>query len=207
MAKKSSKHQPKPANTANFSNLAMEPASNNPSTKEPTPIAITETMPSLPKFPVLSSTTYKSIIDTVSIERLAGLAKDSPHDLALGIVWNYTYEEGYQKGQKDILQDLKKKLEERSREGEKEGMKKGRETYYGKGIVRGEYDEHERWKAAGHGQHCFTVAAYLEDSGTQTEPIWMTTNLTPPKPMLRNPLHSLPRHKHGHSLKMELACV
>ena len=30
-------------------------------------------------------------------------------------------------------------------------------------------------KAAGHRQCCFTVATYLEDSGTQTELIWTTT--------------------------------
>jgi hypothetical protein len=176
MAKKSSKHQSNPANTVNLGNLATEPTKTNSLTKEPTLIATNETtVPPATSPPISGSDSspgpfsYKPITDIVSIERLAGLAKDSPHDSALGIVWKYAYDEGYQKGRKEILQDLKKKLEERFKEGETEGIKKGREIYYGKGIVRGEYDEHQRWKAAGHGQHCFTAAACLEDSETQTD--------------------------------------
>jgi hypothetical protein len=73
---------------------------------------------------------------------------------------------------------LKKKLEERFREGEKEGIKKGREIYYGKGIVRGEYDEHQRWKAEGHGQHCCAASACLENSKIQTDaPDTITTSV------------------------------
>lgn len=52
----------------------------------------------------------------------------------------------------------------------KEGEKEGKDLYYGKGIVRGEYNKHERWKAAGHGNHCFTPTAILDNTGTQTCP-------------------------------------
>ena len=63
-------------------------------------------------------------------------------------------------------------MEEKYKEGERVGVKKDRELYYGKGIVRGEYDEHERWKVAGHGQCCFAATTCLEDSETQTDPGW-----------------------------------
>ena len=60
-------------------------------------------------------------------------------------------------------------MEEKFKEGKKEGMKDGKDSYYGKGIVRGEYDEHEQWKAAGHGWHCFMPVAILDSVGTQTD--------------------------------------
>ena len=96
-------------------------------------------------------------MDDMSIKHLVGLAKDSPPDSALGIVYRHAYDEGYQKGQIEVLQNIGKKLKEKFKEGEKEG----KDLYYGKGIVRGEYDEHERWKAAGHGNHCFMPTAIL----------------------------------------------
>jgi hypothetical protein len=76
-----------------------------------------------------------------------------------------------------VLQNLGRKLEEKFIEGEKEGIKKGKEKYYGKGIVVGECEEHKRWTAAGHGDHCFSLTDVLEDSdvGTQTDPPATTT--------------------------------
>ena len=121
--------------TANFSNTATVPT----------------TVSSPQAEPISSPAPYKPITDNVSIERLVGLAKNSQPNSALGIVWRHAYEEGYQNGRKEVLQNLGRKLEEK----DKEGVKKGQELYYGKGIVRGEYDEHERWKVAGHGQCCF----------------------------------------------------
>jgi hypothetical protein len=152
MAKKSSKKQLEleQSTTASPGNTATVSTTVPPSVTSPAP--------------------YKPITDDVSIERLVGLAKDSQPDSALGIVWRHAYEEGYQNGRKEVLQNLGRKLEEKFKEGEKEGVKKGRELYYGKGIVRGEYDEHERWKTAGHGQRCFVATTHLEDSETQTDP-------------------------------------
>jgi hypothetical protein len=159
MPKKSSKNPPaKSGNTATVSESTIA----SPSAPPPAP----DSSPA----PVSSPAPYKPITDDVSIERLVGLAKDSPPDSALGIVWKHAYEEAHQNGRKEVLRDLRKKLEEKYKEGKKEGMKEGKEGYYGKGIVRGEYDEQERWKAAGHGQHCRAVAACLKHSETQTDP-------------------------------------
>jgi hypothetical protein len=175
MAKKSSKHQSKPTNTANLSNTATVPTMATPLNEDIAPVATTAPPSTSPPASVPSLSPYKPITDAISIERLVGLAKDSPPDSALGIVWKQAYEEAYQNGRKEVLQNLGRKLEEKFIEGEKEGIKKGREKYYGKGIVVGECEEHKRWKAAGHGQHCFAAVACLEDSGTQTDSPHTTT--------------------------------
>jgi hypothetical protein len=159
MSKKSSKKQPEHPITANSGNTAIV-----------SPPLVS------PAAPVLTPAPYKPITDDVSIERLVGLAKDSPPDSALGIVWKHAYEEAYQNGRKEVLQNLGRKLEEKFIEGEKEGIKKGKEKYYGKGIVVGECEEHKRWKAAGHGDGCFMPSSTLDNSGTQTDP--PTTNTT-----------------------------
>jgi hypothetical protein len=172
MAKKSSKKQSEQPITANSSNTA-------------TVLPTTGTTPPLesPAAPVSSPAPYKPITDDVSIERLVGLAKDSPSDSALGIVWKHAYEEAYQNGRREILQDLRRKLEEKYSEGEKEGIKKGREKYYGKGIVRGEHEEHQRWIAEGHSQHCFTRAvADFEDTEVQTDPATVSSTISARKP-------------------------
>ena len=155
MAKKSLKHQSKPANTANSKNLSMESTTDEPSAEESAPNIITATLADSPPVSISSPSSYKPITDAVSIKRLVTLAKDSPPDSALGIIWKYAYEEAYQNGRKEVLQNLGKKLEEKYKEGEKEGIKKGKEKYYGKGIVVGECEEHKRWVAAGHSQRCY----------------------------------------------------
>ena len=177
MAKKGPKNQPKQPkqlNTANHSNTTET---------TPTPTTISAiTVPTDPGPPAditnptqmpapLSPSPRKlePITDALSIERLVGLAKDSPPDSALGIAWKYAYEEGYNNGRKSLLQNLEKKLKEKFEEGQKEGIKKGRETYYGKGIVKGEYEEHMRWLAEGHGQHCLMPVPFRDDTGTQTD--------------------------------------
>ena len=165
MAKKSSKHLLKLTNTESLSNIATEQVT-------ATSTETTVPPPASPPAPVLSPTSYKPITDNVSIEHLAGLAKESPPDSALGIVWNYAYDEAYQKGRLEVLQNLGKKLEEKFKEGKKEGIKEGKDLHYRRGIVRGECDEHKRWKAAGHGKQCFAAimpVAILESTGTQTD--------------------------------------
>ena len=146
MAKKSLKHLSKPANTANISNTPTLPTPATAVTEDTAPV----TPSASPSAHASSPAPYKPITDDTSIEHLVGLAKESPPDSALGIVWNYTYDKAYQKGQLEVLQNLGKKLEEKFKEGKKEGIKEGGDLYYGRGIVRGECDEHERWKAAGH---------------------------------------------------------
>jgi hypothetical protein len=175
MAKKSSKHQSKPTNAANFSNIATVSATVTPLTGDIAPVS-TMVPPSVSQPASVSSPApYKPITDSISIERLIGLAKDSPPDSALGIVWKHVYEEAYQNGRKEVLQNLGRKLEENFIEGEIEGIKKGKEKYYGKGIVVGECEEHKRWTAAGHSDHCFSPTDVLEDVGTQTDPPATTT--------------------------------
>ena len=73
------------------------------------------------------------------------------------------YDKGYNNGRKAILQNLGKKLEEKIKEGQKEGIKIGKEKYYGKGIVVGECEEHNRWKAAGDGERCFMPTSVLDE--------------------------------------------
>jgi hypothetical protein len=175
MAKKNSKQQSKQPNAANCGDTSktMSTLTTTSAVTVPTvpPVNTTSTSP--------APSPYKPITDTVSIERLVGLAKDSPPDSALGIVWRRAYEEGYENGRKSLLQNLEKKLKEKFEEGQKEGIEKSKERYYGKGIVKGEYEEHERWKAAGHGQLCFVPIAILEDSGTQTDlPATSTTSVS-----------------------------
>ena len=122
---------------------------------------------------------YKPITDTVSIERLVGLAKDSEPDSALGIVWQHAYEMGFQNGRKEVLQDLRRKLEEKYREGEKEGTERGKEIYYKEGIAMGEYEEHRLWTTAGHSDRCFIATTILDDVGTQTDASDVTTTSIP----------------------------
>ena len=159
MAKKSSKHQSKLANTA-----TTDPEI----TEEPAPTEITAPATSLP-VSIPSPSSYKPITDSVSIERLVGLAKDSAPDSALGIVWKHAYEEGYQNGRLALLQNLEKKLDEKYKQGEKEGIKKGKEKYYGKGIVEGESEEYKRWTKAGHNDRCFKSTVIRDDASTQTD--------------------------------------
>ena len=112
MPKKSSKNSPaKSGNTVNTATVS-ESTTASPSAPSPAPVS--------------SPAPYKPITDDISIERLVGLAKDSPPDSALGIVWKHAYNEGYQNGRKEVLQNLGRKLEENFREGEKEGIIKGR---------------------------------------------------------------------------------
>ena len=177
MAKKSLKHQSKPANTANSKNLSMESTTDEPSAEESAPNIITATLADSPPVSISSPSSYKPITDAVSIKRLVTLAKDSPPDSALGIVWKYAYEEAYQNGRKEVLQNLGKKLEEKFKEGEKEGIKKGKEKHYRKGIVIGECEEHKRWVAAGHSQRCFAPVAFLESTGVQTDSMMSPTSL------------------------------
>ena len=162
MVKKSLKNPPaKSGNTATVSeSITVSP---------PAPVST----PAHVLSPERSPAPYKPIMDDASIKCLLGLAKDSPIDSALCIVWRHAYDEGYQKGQIEVLQNLGKKLEEKFKEGKKEG----KDLYYERGIVRGEYDKYERWKLAGHGYHCLAVTAqaHLEDAGTQTDLIPTTT--------------------------------
>ena len=108
------------------------PTKKRTAAKKPQPPA-TISAPAIPlpyPAPTSSPSTYTPITDDISIERLVGLARDSPHDSALGIVWQHAFEEGkkigYSEGAKlfegvDIS----------------EGMKMAAERGYEKGIEAG----------------------------------------------------------------------
>jgi hypothetical protein len=98
MGKKIQKQQPKWPNAADISDTTETTSTLTTTGVPPVNTTITSPAPS----------PYKPITDTISIERLIGLAKDSPPDSALGIVWRRAYKEGYENGQKLLLQNLQK---------------------------------------------------------------------------------------------------
>ncbi len=132
--------------------------------KKPQPPA-TISAPAIPlpyPAPTSSPSTYTPITDDISIEQLVGLARDSPHDSALGIVWQRAFEEGkkigYSEGAKlfegvDIS----------------EGMETAVERGYEKGIEAGRNWEKRAWGAAGHSATCITVARPPRGVAVQTE--------------------------------------
>jgi hypothetical protein len=124
---------------------------------------------------------FREFIEIASLETIKVFlttATSLPGSENLEILWNRAYEEGYQNGRKSLLQDLKKKLEDKYEEGQKEGIKKGKEKYYGKGIVKGECEEHKRWIAEGHSQRCFTRTVIFEDARVQTDPAATSTAIS-----------------------------
>ena len=112
-------------------------------------------------------------MDDASIECLVGLAKDSPPDSALGIVWRYTFEEGKQIGCSEGAQmvngmDIKEVL--------KIGFEKGNKSGIETGIEIGRDREKRAWGAAGHSSTCITVARPPRGVAIQTDE-------PPPRPM------------------------
>src|SRR6266446_759730 len=152
MAKKGKKHESAP--TSLSSNYVASSA--------------TISAPAVPIPPapasVPTTTSYKPITDDFSIERLVGLAKDSPPDSALGIVWRHAFEEGKKLGYVEGA-----KLFERV--GISEGMKAAAERGYEKGIEEGRNWEKRAWGAAGHSTTCITVARPPRGVAVQTKNI------------------------------------
>jgi len=65
-------------------------------------------------------------MDNMSIERLVGLAKDSPPDSVLGIVWRYAFEEGKRIGYSEGAQMVDGiDINEVLRTGVEKGIEKG----------------------------------------------------------------------------------
>jgi hypothetical protein len=123
--------------------------------------------------PPPSPPSYKPITDDTSIERLVGLAKDSPPDSALGIVWRYAFEEGKRIGYSEGAQmvngmDINEVL--------KTGFEKGNESGIEMGIEIGQDREKRAWGAAGHSTTCITVARPPRGIAVQTDE-------PPPHPM------------------------
>ena len=155
----------------------MAPSSNSPAmpTQAPAPLP-TASIPAMPSSPAPTSSppSYKPITDNALIECLISLAKNSPPDSALGIVWRHAFEErkkiGFSEGTKfvngiDIDEVLKTGFEK--------GNKSGIET----GIEIGWDQEKCAWGAAGHSTTCITVAC----------PSWgvaVQTDEPPPCPMM-----------------------
>ena len=152
MAKKGKKHESAP--TSLSSNYVASSA--------------TISAPAVPIPPapasVPTTTSYKPIMDDVSIERLVGLAKDSPPDSALGIVWRRAFEEGKKLGYVEGAKLF---------EGVdiSEGMKAAAERGYEKGIEEGRNREKRAWGAAGHSTTCITVARPPRGVAVQTDAI------------------------------------
>jgi hypothetical protein len=104
------------------------------------------------------------ITHPASVKRLIGLARDSPPDSALGIVWRYAFEEGkkigYSEGTKFVGGiDIDEVL--------KTGVERGIE----RGIEIGRDQEKRAWGAAGHSNVCITVARPPRGIAIQTEDI------------------------------------
>ena len=104
MGKKSQKQQPKQPNATTGNHVDTIETTSVLTTASVTvsPVNTTATTP--------APAPYKPITDTVSIERLVGLAKDSLPDSALGIVCCHAYEDGYENGRISLLQNLKKEI-------------------------------------------------------------------------------------------------
>ncbi|KAF8970685.1 hypothetical protein BDZ97DRAFT_57021 [Flammula alnicola] len=145
---KKAKEQQEPGSAPSSSNplppLALLPPSLGPLL---TPSVSTPAPPATASSP----SSYKPITDAVSIERLIGLARDSPPDSALGIVWRHAFEEGKKIGYSEGAtlvdgMDINEVL--------KTGVERGVE----KGIAIGRDWEKRAWDAAGHSNACITVA-------------------------------------------------
>jgi hypothetical protein len=127
------------------------------------------------------------ITHPASIERLIGLAKDSPPDSVLGIVWRHAFEEGkgigYSEGTK-LVDGLD--INELTRIGVERGIERG--------IEIGRDREKRAWGAAGHSNICITVARPPRGVAVQTEdhpPRSITTSAVQvemPKPLPTTPV-------------------
>jgi len=160
MAKKGKKHESAP--TSLSSNYVASSATIS-APAVPIPLAPAS---------VPTTTSYKPITDDVSIERLVGLAKDSPPDSALGIVWRHAFEEGKKLGYVEGAKLF---------EGVdiSEGMKAAAERGYEKGIEEGRNREKRAWGAAGHSTTCITVARPPRGVAVQTENVPPRSTATP----------------------------
>jgi hypothetical protein len=117
----------------------------------------TPASPIPPQSPVSDDITHPA-----SIERLLGLAKDSPPNSPLGIVWRYAFEEGkefgYSEGTK-LVNGLD--INEITRIGVERGIERG--------IEIGRDQEKRVWDAAGHSNICIAVARPPRGVAIQTE--------------------------------------
>ena len=116
--------------------------------------------------PASSPPSYKPIMDDTSIEHLITLAKDLPPDSALGIVWQYTFEEGKWIGYSEGTQMVDRiDINEVLRTGVEKSIEKGIE----RGIEIGWDWEKHAWGAAGHSTTCITVACPPQGVAIQTD--------------------------------------
>ena len=119
-----------------------------------------------PECPTSPVTPHPPVSDDImhpaSIERLIGLAKDSPPNSPLGIVWRHAFEEGkgigYSEGTR-LVNGLE--VNEITRIGVERGIERG--------IEIGRDRERRIWDAAGHSNTCITVARPPRGIAVQTE--------------------------------------
>ena len=126
------------------------------------PPSTTSAPPALSASPVTAPTppSYKPITDDASIERLVGLAKDSPPDSTLGIVWQHAFEEGKRLGYSDSAKLFKgADISEITNVAAERGIEIGRAR------------EKRAWGAAGHSTTCITVARPPRGIAVQTDEI------------------------------------
>jgi len=155
MAKKGKKHELAPT-------LPSATISALPSTISTPPATILAPVLLLPPSRAAEPTTtsYKPITDDISVERLVGLAKDSPRDSALGIVWRHAFEEGRKTG-----------YTEGAKLFEGADISEITKTAVEQGIEIGRNREKCAWGAAGHSTICITVARPPRGVAVQTENI------------------------------------
>jgi len=164
----------------------VPPSGNSPAMPTPAPAPQpTASIPATPAPPASSPPLYKPIMDDASTECLVGLAKDSPPDSALGIVWRYAFEEGKQIGYSEGTQMVDGiDINEVLRTGVEKGIEKGIE----RGIEIGRDREKHTWGAAGHSTTCITVARPPRGVAVQTDRHLVPWQRRQSK-LLRNPHH------------------
>jgi len=105
-------------------------------------------------------------MDNALIERLISLAKDSPPNSALDIVWRHTFEEGKKIGFSEGAKFVDRiNIDEVLKTGFEKSIKKGIE----KGIEFGRDQEKCAWGAAGHSTACIMVARPPRGIAIQTD--------------------------------------
>jgi hypothetical protein len=123
MAKKSSKHQSKPANATNFSDTATVPTTSqqaDTSQVDTQVLAATQ----------LQFFDFITLAATDDVKEFLKLASTKPEGENLVTLWRCAHGEGYENGRKSVLRNLEKKLEEKYEEGIERGMNLGREEGY-----------------------------------------------------------------------------
>jgi len=126
MAKKTSKQQPKQANTANFGDTPTPPAI----TTEPTEKTLPVTAPTANTLPKKADARqpfreFVKITDFETIKRFLTTAISSPEYKNLELLWGRAFEEGHHTRRHALINTLEDKLERSFDSGYKQGFEEG----------------------------------------------------------------------------------